>query len=102
MSEKTRVAVAGLGLVGRRHAEVIRRAPDMILSAIVETNPEGQAIAAELDVPVFESLSEMLASSAPDGVVLATPTPCHLEQGLTCIAAGSPVLIEKPIAVTSE
>ena len=43
----------------------------------------------------------MLETAKPDGVVLATPTPAHLEQGLACIAAGVPVLIEKPIAVTS-
>lgn len=102
MSKKTRIAVAGFGLVGRRHAEVVRRAPDMSLAAIVEPSTEGQATAAALDVPVFASLEPMLRDSKPDGVLLATPTPLHLEQGLLCIAAGCPVLIEKPIAVTSE
>lgn len=102
MSQKTQIAVAGFGLVGRRHAEVIRRAPDMVLSAIVEPHPEGQVAAGALDVPVFSSLEEMLSVSDPDGVVLATPTPLHLEQGLTCISARCPLLIEKPIAVTSE
>ncbi len=102
MSKKIQIAVAGFGLVGRRHAEVLRRAPDMTLAAIVEPSAEGQATAATLGVPVFASLEEMLQTSKPDGVLLATPTPLHLEQGLSCIAAGCPVLIEKPIAVTSE
>ena len=102
MSKKTRIAVAGFGLVGRRHAEVVRRATDMSLAAIVEPSTEGQEVAASLDVPVFASLEEMFRNSKPDGVLLATPTPLHMEQGLACIAAGCPVLIEKPIAVTSE
>lgn len=102
MSKKTRIAVAGFGLVGRRHAEVIRCAPDMSLVAIVEPSAEGQELAASLNVPVFASLERMLRETKPDGVLLATPTPLHLEQGLSCIAAGCPVLIEKPIAVTSE
>ena len=102
MSQKTRIAVAGFGLVGRRHAEVIRRAPDMVLAAIVEPSQEGQAAASALDVPVHASLEDLLCASKPDGVVLATPTPLHLEQGLTCISSDCPVLIEKPIAVTSE
>ena len=102
MSGKTQIAVAGFGLIGRRHAEVVRRAPDMTLSAIVEPSPEGQMAARALDVPVFASLDEMLSVSKPDGVVLATPTPLHLEQGLTCISHGCPILIEKPIAVTSD
>ena len=102
MSQKTRIAVAGFGLVGRRHAEVVRRAPDMVLAAIVEPSQEGQIAASALDVPVYASLEDMLSVSKPDGVVLATPTPLHLEQGLTCISSGCPVLIEKPISVMSE
>ena len=102
MSQRMRIAVAGFGLVGRRHAEVVRRAPDMVLAAIVEPSQEGQVAASALDVPVYASLEDMLATCRPDGVVLATPTPLHLDQGLTCISSGCPVLIEKPIAVTSE
>ena len=102
MSKKMQIAVVGFGLIGRRHAEVVGRAPDMALTAIVEPSIEGQATATALGVPVFASLDEMLRTSRPDGVLLATPTPLHLEQGLTCIAAGRPVLIEKPIAVTSD
>lgn len=102
MSKKIQIAIAGFGLVGRRHAEIVRRAPDMTLSAIVEPSPEGQLAAAAVGVPVVPSIAELLSTSPPDGVLLATPTPLHLEQGLTCIAAGCPVLIEKPIAVTSE
>ena len=102
MPEKTRIAVVGFGLVGRRHAEVIRRAPDMVLAAIVEPSDQGFAAAQAYDVPVFRSLSDMLATARPDGAVLATPTPLHLDHGLLCIAAGCPILIEKPITVTSE
>ena len=101
MSQKTRIAVVGFGLVGRRHADVVRRAPELHLAAIVEPAPEGRAAAEALGVPIFASLNEMLEDAQPDGVVLATPTPLHLEQGLACIKAGCPVLIEKPIAVTS-
>ena len=91
----------GFGLVGRRHAEIIRRAPHLDLTAIVEPSEEGQKAAAVLGAPVHATLSDLLASARPDGLVLATPTPLHLEQGLACINAGCPVLIEKPIAVTS-
>lgn len=102
MANRIKIAVVGFGLIGRRHAEVIRRAPDMSLAAIVEPNPHGQEIAAGYGSPVYPDLAEMLALVRPDGVVLATPTPMHLEQGLICIKANCPVLIEKPIAVTSE
>ena len=101
MSPGTRIAVVGYGLVGRRHAEVVRRSPELTLSAIVEANPESRSVAEAVGVPTYASLAEMLEFDRPDGVVLATPTPLHLEQGLACIDAGCPVLIEKPIAVSS-
>jgi predicted dehydrogenase len=101
MSKKTRIAVAGFGLVGRRHAEVVRRSTDATLAAIVEPSSEGQKAASLHDAPVFGSLETLLSDARPDGIVLATPTPMHLEQGLAYIEAGCPVLIEKPIAVSS-
>jgi len=101
MSQTTRIAVVGFGLAGSRHAQVVRRAPELSLAAVVEPGEDGRIAAEALGAPVFSSLETMLEAAKPDGVVLATPTPLHLEQGLTCIAAGRPVLIEKPIAVNS-
>ncbi len=101
MSDITRIAVIGYGLIGRRHADVLRRSPNLSLAAIVEADDDTRAKAIELGSPVFATLQEMFASTMPEGVVLATPTPLHIEQGLACIAEGCPVLIEKPIAVTA-
>ena len=101
MSHPPRIAVVGFGLIGRRHAEVIRCSPEFALAAIADPSEAGARAAQALDVPVFTSLGEMLTDARPDGVVLATPTPLHLEQGLACIDAGCPVLIEKPVTVTS-
>ena len=102
MSKNVKIAVVGFGLIGARHAEVIRRSPDIDLASIVESTAAGQEKASSFNVPVFETLAEMLDKTMPDGVVLATPTPMHLQQGLDCISANCPVLIEKPITVTSE
>jgi len=101
MSKITRIAVVGFGLIGRRHAEVVRRSPKLSLAAIVDASVEGRAAAQDLETEIFSSLEEMLDKAKPDGVILATPTPLHMEQGLQCIEAGCPVLIEKPITVNS-
>ena len=102
MSPKTRIAVVGFGLIGRRHAKVISQTPELELAAVVETNSENQTAAKELGAVVYADLRSMLSAETPDGVVLATPTPLHLEQGTLCVEAGCPVLIEKPITVTSD
>ena len=38
----------------------------------------------------------------PDGVILATPNQLHVDGGLECVAAGVPVIVEKPIGDTVE
>lgn len=101
MAKRVRIAVVGFGLVGRRHAEVVRRAPDLDLMGVVEPSVDGAAAARASGLTVFDSLDAVLHGDRPDGIVLATPTPLHLEQGLACLAAGCPTLIEKPIAVTA-
>lgn len=101
MSPRTRIAVVGYGLVGRRHVDVIIRSPKAELAAIVDTSPANKAAAMDHGVPVYSDLVDMIKAESPDGVILATPTPLHIEQGLACIGAGCPTLIEKPIAVSS-
>ncbi|MCG8325242.1 MAG: Gfo/Idh/MocA family oxidoreductase, partial [Thiotrichales bacterium] len=68
---------------------------------IVDPSDSAQRQAADRAVPWFGSLSEAFAGPAPDGVVLATPTPLHVEQGLECIARRCPTLVEKPLATSS-
>lgn len=100
MSE-TRIAVVGYGLIGKRHAEVLQRLAGISLAAIVESQEAGRNEAAQLAVPVFGSLDELFSNGGFDGIILATPTPLHIEHGLSCIDNGYPVLIEKPIAVSA-
>ena len=100
MNSIARLVVAGAGLVGNRHIESIGRCKDVELAAIVDPRAAVRAHALELGVPWFESLSDMFRSERPDGVILATPNFAHVENGLECISAGCPVLVEKPIATS--
>ena len=102
MSASTRLAIVGLGLVGKRHAEAIDRVKHVELIAAVEPSEVGRGHAVDLGVPCFSSLSEMFTRERPDGVILATPTPLHVEQGLECVAEGCPTLVEKPVATSAE
>ena len=51
-------------------------------------------------MPVYPSLAELFAADRPDGVILATPNQLHVDGGLECVAAGVPVIVEKPIGDT--
>jgi predicted dehydrogenase len=94
--------VAGAGLIGRRHIEEIDASGSAQLAAIVDPSPATQEVADKFGVASYGSLAELFAEDEPDGVVLATPNQLHVDGGLECVAAGVPVLVEKPIGDTVE
>jgi predicted dehydrogenase len=97
-----RIAVAGAGLIGRRHIEEIDASGSAQLAAIVDPGPATQEVADKFGVASYRSLAELFADDEPDGVILATPNQLHVDGGLECVAAGVPVLVEKPIGDTVE
>jgi predicted dehydrogenase len=92
--------VAGAGYIGQAHIGVARNSPTVTLSAVVDPSPAAKAVAEAAGVPLYASLDELFAKDRPDGVVLATPNQLHVPHAMACIAAGVPMLLEKPIAQT--
>ena len=95
---KIKIAVQGVGLIGRRHCEHIAANPDTVLSALIDPMPAARAVAEQYNVPLFSSFDEMLDRHRPDGLIIATPNALHVSHGLPAVAAGIPVLVEKPLA----
>jgi predicted dehydrogenase len=93
-----RIAVVGAGAIGRQHIDRVLKNSGCELAAIVDPSPGTAEIAAKAGVPYAASLADLLTRDRPDGVILATPNRLHVEQGLACVAAGVPALIEKPLA----
>jgi predicted dehydrogenase len=101
-ASKVRIAVAGAGQIGKRHIEWILKSDACALAAIADPAPAASAFAQGLGVPLYASLSELLARDRPDGVILASPNQMHVDQALECILADVPTLVEKPVAHTLE
>lgn len=98
--EKLQIAVVGPGLIGKKHIQLINACEDTDLCAIVA--PSGNAhnlFAASLNVPLYGTLESCISQKKIDGVIISSPNPFHYEQAATCILAGIPVLIEKPVTV---
>jgi predicted dehydrogenase len=102
MAAPVRIAVAGAGLIGRRHIEEIDASSSAQLAAIVDPFPAAQEVADKFGVPRYASLAELFEADRPDGVILATPNQLHVDGGLECVAEGVPVIVEKPIGDTVE
>lgn len=91
-----RIAICGAGLIGAAHARIA--AAEGTLAAIADPSPAAGALAAALGVPRHGALDALIAAERPDGVVVATPNRRHEADGMACVRAGLPVLIEKPLA----
>jgi predicted dehydrogenase len=92
------IAVAGAGLIGRSHIGLIQASEACRLSAIVDPAPGAAQLARTAGVTRYETLAALFAEQRPDGVIVATPNQHHVQNGLDCIAAGVPALIEKPVS----
>jgi len=99
---KLQIAVAGAGLMGRRHIELVEANASCELSAIVDPAPGAVEIADRVGVRLYRTLEDLLGARRPDGAILATPNAVHMENALDCIRAGVPALVEKPITHTLE
>jgi predicted dehydrogenase len=96
MSDNLRVAVAGLGVMGSHHARILDSFG--ALAAVFDTDlNKASAKGQQYDVPNCTSLEVLLAMPL-DAVCVAAPTPCHLDIGAQCLAAGLDVFMEKPLA----
>jgi predicted dehydrogenase len=95
---RPRIAVLGAGLIGRRHVAQIITESSVALHAVVDPTDAACAFAAEIGADWFPDMGAMLAAGRPDGMLIATPNQLHVEHGLQAIAAGVPVLVEKPLS----
>jgi predicted dehydrogenase len=94
-----RIAVIGVGHLGRHHARILSAMPGVDLVAVVDINAaRARDVAAANRTQAAGDYREVLESV--DAVTLAVPTALHAEIGQTCLDAGLAALIEKPLART--
>ena len=99
MANVIKAGVAGVGYLGRFHAQKYAALPDSELVGVFDASPERcKEVADELGVTAFESLADMIEQV--EVVSVAATTSAHFEVGKQCLEAGRHVLIEKPISPT--
>ncbi len=99
--KKVRFAVIGMGHIGKRHAEMIRRNEQAELVAICDIlSPKELGISA-LSENFYNFLSELLANEKDVDVVnICVPNGLHAELALKALDSGKHVVIEKPMALS--
>jgi UDP-N-acetylglucosamine 3-dehydrogenase len=102
-SQKLRVAVIGVGAMGRNHARVYSELPDVELVGAVDSFvATAQSVAMRYGCAAYTDYQRMLDEKRPDAVSVAVPTVYHLEVAQHLASRGIHLLIEKPIAFSVE
>jgi myo-inositol 2-dehydrogenase / D-chiro-inositol 1-dehydrogenase len=92
------IAVLGCGRIGAMHAANIAAHPRARLAAVQDINAAAaKAVATSTGARVIDSAVEIFSSPDVDAVLIATATDTHADLLEQAVAAGKPVLCEKPI-----
>jgi predicted dehydrogenase len=96
-----RVAVIGLGFMGRTHIQALRRLGIEVYGVGGISEDEAKNAAQELAIPKwYRSFDEAIADDNIKVVHLCTPNNLHFQQAKKALEAGKHVLCEKPLALT--
>lgn len=95
-----KIAVIGVGHLGRHHARILSGLADVELAGVVDVDEaRGRAVAAQHATRAYADWRELLAQV--DAVTIATPTESHTEIADAFLERGIHVLVEKPMTRTT-
>ena len=96
-----KVAVVGVGAMGRNHARIFAEMPQTHLAAVADLDAEAAAqVARTYKAEAYADFEEMLTIERPDVVSVAVPTRLHRPVAVAALEAGSHVFVEKPLALS--
>jgi predicted dehydrogenase len=98
---KIRVGVVGVGHIGREHARIYSRLPEVEFVGMCDLDGQvAEKLAQKHGVKSFPTVQAL--ADVIDAATVATPTNTHHEIAGQLLRAGKHVLVEKPIADNTE
>lgn len=97
---KLKVAVIGVGNMGRHHARNYYEMRESNLVAICDIDPGKAELAKQYKCAFYTDFRVMLKKEKVDALSIAVPTKHHYALAMYCIKNKKHVLVEKPIATT--
>lgn len=97
-----RIGIIGNGIMGSDHARILAAGiAGAELAGVQDASRErSEALAKETGARVFADPQSLISDSDIDAIMVCSPDPTHHALALAAIAAGKPVLVEKPLAST--
>ena len=95
--------IIGCGLISHVHAAAIASLPQATLAGVSDNNRErAEAFAAQYGVRAYENTTKLLEDPDVDVVCICTPSGFHAEGAQEALQHGKHVVLEKPMALTTE
>ncbi|MDT5303380.1 MAG: myo-inositol 2-dehydrogenase / D-chiro-inositol 1-dehydrogenase, partial [Mycobacterium sp.] len=88
--------------MGRTHLRALDGSTEVTVVAVTEPVETAAAPLREQGLEVYPTVEEMFADSELDGVLIAVPTPQHIDTTRRSLEAGLPVLCEKPFGLVPD
>ena len=97
----TRIAVLGVGRIGKMHAELIsRQVPDAQVAGVFDINEKAAAnVAASLGVLHATDPRTLIESENVDAIAICTSTDTHIDYIHAAAKAGKAIFCEKPVSM---
>jgi predicted dehydrogenase len=96
---RLRMAVVGVGHLGKEHARILAAQPDVELVGVSDVSAaQAQAVAERCGTTVWSDPAELIGKV--DAVTVVVPTIYHHAVATRFLEQGVPVMVEKPIATT--
>ncbi|WBB76126.1 Gfo/Idh/MocA family oxidoreductase [Micromonospora sp. WMMD1128] len=95
-NDEFRLALVGAGRMGRHHMAALAGNRTVRIGHVVDPVPAARAAVTAAGLRAYPSVSDLLAETVPDGLLVTAPTGRHGELVAAAAKAGVPVLCEKP------
>lgn len=102
--EAIRVGIVGTGAISQVvHVPILKERPDVDIVALADSDAhKARALADRFEVPRVLEWEALVEDPELDAVVLTTPNHLHEGMSVRALEAGKHVLVERPLAPTSE
>src|SRR5262245_54769551 len=98
--KRVRMAVVGVGHLGKEHARILASLPDVELVGVADVNfDQAQTVARRFNTQAFSDYWPLL--NLVDAATIVVPTTHHLSVARDFLKRSTAVLVEKPLALST-
>lgn len=96
-------AIWGCGAISKIHADAVLSIDGARLTGAYDINQgAAESFCKSYGIRAFSDIESLLSSEETDAVCICLPSGLHHEAAVRCIESGKNIVIEKPIALTSD